>query len=162
MQQHASADLAISASDTASNEILAIANVFATMKTALVSMTNAFDHLGSQTEKLAEIAVNIKATEQLRLMQSALEKQIERQKAEVENLRSSLQTQIKEAVENKMRQELYDMIKGTIQQEIEEKVRQQLSIQIPEDLRQQVISHKRQILEVKASLHNSEARRYNA
>ena len=30
----------------------------------------------------------------------------------------------------------------------------QLSIQIPEDLRQQVISHQRQILEVKTSLHN--------
>jgi len=45
---------------------------------------------------------------------------------------------------------------------VEEKVRDQLCDQIPEDLRQQFVEHRRQILEIKTDLHNSEARRHNA
>ncbi|KDR75746.1 hypothetical protein GALMADRAFT_226392 [Galerina marginata CBS 339.88] len=161
-QEQVNVNPAISATDIASNDILAIANVFATMKTALVSMTSAFDRLGTQTEKMMSLSLDIKAAEQLRQVQSTLEQQIIRHKAEIQTLRSSLQAKIKEAVEEKIRAQMYDIVKSSIQQEVEEKVREQLSVQIPEDLRQQVISHKRQILEVKTTLHNSEARRYNA
>ena len=51
---------------------------------------------------------------QLRLVQSTLEKQIEKQKAEIESLRTSLQHKIKEAVENKIKEEMYNMLKESI------------------------------------------------
>ncbi|KAF8967934.1 hypothetical protein BDZ97DRAFT_1802022, partial [Flammula alnicola] len=152
----------LSAKEIASRDIVAIADLFSIMKTTLATMTGAFDRLGTQTEKMVSHSLDIKAAEQLRQIKSALEEQIARHKAEVEALRSTLHTKIKEAVEEKIRDHMQDVIKNSVQQVIEEKVHYQLSIQIPEDLRQQVISHKRQILEVKASLHNSEARRYNA
>ena len=109
---------------------------------------------------------------QVQQLTSRLEEQIAKQKAEVEDLRVTLEHRIRGAVEEKIRSRLQDMIRDTIQQQIEEKVQQQvglqtisrsrslrlyifqLSLQIPEDLRQQVISHQRQILEVKTSLHN--------
>ena len=65
-EQHSLQDPIIAAEDIASPEILAIADVFATMKSALVSMTSAFDHLGAQTDKLMEIATDTKATQQVR------------------------------------------------------------------------------------------------
>jgi hypothetical protein len=109
---------------------------------------------------------------QVQQLKFRLEEQIAQQKAEVEDLRLTLEHKIREAVEEKIRSQLQDMIRDTIQQQIEEKVQQQvglqiisqpqplslyifqLSAQIPADLRQQVISHQRQILEVKTSLHN--------
>jgi hypothetical protein len=112
---------------------------------------------------------------QVQQVRSRLEEQIVKQKAEVEDLRLTLEHRIRGAVEEKIRSQLQDMIRDTIQQQIEEKVQQQvglqtishpwplslyifqLSAQIPEDLRQQVISHQRQILEVKTSLHNRSA-----
>lgn len=109
---------------------------------------------------------------QVEQLKSRLEEQITQQKAEVEELRLTLEHRIREAVEEKIRSQLQNMIRDTIQQQIEEKVQQQvglqiisqprllssyilqLSVQIPADLRQQVILHQRQILEVKTSLHN--------
>ncbi|PPQ93717.1 hypothetical protein CVT25_013057 [Psilocybe cyanescens] len=149
---------ALSTNDVASNDILAIANVLATMKSALVSMSDAFDRLEDQTEKMVSLTLDIKAADQLRQLRSALEDHITRHKVEIESLRVSLKTKITEAVEEKIRSRLFDMVRATIQERIEEKVRHQ----IPEDLRQQVISHKRQILQVKTNLHNSEARQYNS
>ncbi|KAF8176522.1 hypothetical protein BJ912DRAFT_986806 [Pholiota molesta] len=154
--------LDISAKDVASRDLLVVADLFANMKSTLALMSSAFDRLGSQTEKMASISLDVKAAEQLKRIKSTLEAQITRHRAEVEALRHTLQAKVKAALEARIRDHLHDVIKGSVQDIIEEKVRQELSSQIPEDLCQQVISHKRQILEVKASLHNSEARRYNA
>lgn len=161
-QGNAIDSVVVSVTDIASKDIVAIADLFSTMKTALVTMSSTFDRLGSQTEKMVSLSIDIRLQDQLQQLKTRLEEQIAQQKAEVEDLRRTLEHRIKEAVEEKIRSQLQEMIKDTIQHQIEEKVHQQLSIQIPEDLRQQVISHQRQILEVKTSLHNSEARRYNA
>ncbi|KAF9485948.1 hypothetical protein BDN70DRAFT_794913 [Pholiota conissans] len=145
----------ISAKDIASKDLLVVADLFASMKSTLASMSSAFERLGAQTEKVTALGLDAKAAVQLQNIKSALEAQITQQKLQVEAVKSTLQAKVKEAVEAKIRSQLQDVIKHSVQNVIEEKVRQQLSEQIPEDLRQQVISHKRQILEVKASLHNS-------
>ncbi|KAF9565562.1 hypothetical protein CPC08DRAFT_658991 [Agrocybe pediades] len=132
------------------------------MKQALGTVTNAFDRLGDQITTLESQSLDMKAAGQLRQLQSNLEKQIDKHKKEVESLRISLQSKIKESVEEKIRTELCDVIKSSVREQVEERVRQQLTLQIPDKLRKEVISHKRQILELKTSLHNSEARRYNA
>jgi len=152
----------ISADDIISKDIVAIADMFAMMKKAMLMMTSTFDRFEIQTEKFASLSLDIKAAEQLGHVRKALDDQIARQKVEVEDLGDKLRTKIKEAVQEKIRTQLYDIVRASVGEKVEEKVREELSTQIPEDLRQQIVEHRRQILEVKTDLHNSEARRYNA
>jgi hypothetical protein len=56
----------ISANDIISKDIVAIADMFATMKKAMLMMTSAFDRFEIQTEKLASLSLDIKAAEQVR------------------------------------------------------------------------------------------------
>ena len=56
----------ISANDIISTDIVAIADMFATMKKAMVMMASAFDRFETQTEKLASLSLDIKAAEQVR------------------------------------------------------------------------------------------------
>jgi hypothetical protein len=152
----------ISADDIISKDIVAIADMFTMMKKAMLMMTSTFDRFEIQTEKFASHSLDIKAAEQLSQVRKALDDQIARQKFEIEVLGEKLKTKIKEAVREKIRTQLYDIVKVSVGEKVEEKVREELSVQIPEDLRQQITEHRRQILEVKTDLHNSEARRYNA
>ena len=55
----------ISADDIISKDIVAIADIFATMKKTLLVMTNAFDRLGIQSEKFTSLSLDIKAVEQV-------------------------------------------------------------------------------------------------
>ena len=55
----------VSADDIISKDIVAIADMFATMKKAMVIMTSAFDRFEIQTEKFASLGLDIKAAEQV-------------------------------------------------------------------------------------------------
>lgn len=55
----------ISAKDVASRDLLAVADLFANMKSALTTMTSAFDRLGAQTEKMAALGLDVKAAQQV-------------------------------------------------------------------------------------------------
>jgi hypothetical protein len=55
----------ISADDIISKDIVAIADMFATMKKAMLIMTSAFDRFEIQTEKFASLSLDIKAAEQV-------------------------------------------------------------------------------------------------
>jgi hypothetical protein len=57
--------LDISAKDVASRDLLVVADLFANMKSTLAMMSSAFDRLGSQTEKMASISLDVKAAEQV-------------------------------------------------------------------------------------------------
>lgn len=56
---------AISAEDIVSKDIVAIADIFATMKKTMLFMTNTFDRFEVQTEKFTSLSLDIKATEQV-------------------------------------------------------------------------------------------------
>jgi hypothetical protein len=51
--------------DIASKDIVAIADLFSTMKTALVTMSSAFDRLGGQAEEMVSLSLNIKLQDQV-------------------------------------------------------------------------------------------------
>lgn len=55
----------LSAQDVATPEIIAISEMFGTMRAALLAMTSAFDRLGVQTERMAADSLHIKAAEQV-------------------------------------------------------------------------------------------------
>ena len=56
----------ISVNDIVSTDIVEIADMFATMKKAMLLMTSAFERFEIQTEKLASLSLDIKAAEQVR------------------------------------------------------------------------------------------------
>ena len=56
----------ISVNDIVSTDIVEIADMFATMKKAMLMMTSAFNRFEIQTEKLASLSLDIKAAEQVR------------------------------------------------------------------------------------------------
>ena len=105
-------------------------------------------------------------------MRKDLNDQIIRQKSDIEVLGDKLKTKIKEAVQEKIKSQLYDIVEAFVREKVEEKVRDQvgcfesrtnlsilispiqLFVQIPEDLRQQSVEHRRQIVEIKTNLHN--------
>jgi len=102
----------ISADDIMSKDIVAIADVFATMKKAMLMMTSTFDRFEIQTEKFASLSLDIKAAEQLSQVRKALDDQIARQKVEVEDLGDKLRTKIKEAVQEKNKDSTVRHCKG--------------------------------------------------
>ena len=55
----------ISVNDVVSKDIVEIADMFATMKKAMLMMTSAFDRFEIQSEKLASLSLDIKAAEQV-------------------------------------------------------------------------------------------------
>jgi hypothetical protein len=55
----------VSVTDIASKDIVAIADLFSTMKTALVTMSSAFDRLGGQAEKMVSLSLDIKLQDQV-------------------------------------------------------------------------------------------------
>ncbi|KAJ3514789.1 hypothetical protein NLJ89_g2168 [Agrocybe chaxingu] len=152
----------ISADDIASKDIMAVAELFATMKKTLIYMTSAFERLGSQTEKMMSFSLDVHSAEQLKRLRRVLQAQIARQQAEVDVLKATLQTKIKSAVEEKIRTHVREVVQHSLKEVVAGKVQSQLEVQIPEDLRQKALLHQRQIFEVRTALHNSEARRYNA
>lgn len=63
-QDEPMASVDVSVTDIASKDIVAIADLFSTMKTALVTMSSAFDRLGGQTEKMVSLSLDIKLQDQ--------------------------------------------------------------------------------------------------
>ena len=55
----------MSVTDIASEDVLAIADLFSTMNKALVTMSSAFDRLGSQTENMVSHSLNTKLQDQV-------------------------------------------------------------------------------------------------
>jgi len=143
-------------------DIVALADMFVTMKKALLSMTGSLEQLGNQSERMVSFALDVKAADQLKRLRFALDEQIEKQKEEVEGIRLALESKIKLEVEGRIRDQLRETVNVFVRERVQEKVQEELAKQIPDGLRQQVMDHQRQILEVKTTLHNSEARRYNS
>ncbi|KAF8891740.1 hypothetical protein BD779DRAFT_144886 [Infundibulicybe gibba] len=143
-------------------DILAMADVFSTMKRTLGDLSASFDILGQQTEKMSSLAPALKATEQLKELRSLLARQIVDQEAAMQETRSMLEDAVKGKVVEHIRSQLYAMIEGQVAKAVKERVRQQLTIKIPQDLCQQGHSHPKEVVESQMTLHNSEARRYNA
>ncbi|KAF9526668.1 hypothetical protein CPB83DRAFT_857595 [Crepidotus variabilis] len=154
----------VTATDIMANnqEIAAIAELFSTMKKALGSMNGAFDKLEGQSEKMMSHGLDLQATQQLKELRATLQTQIQRQRLEVDEVRRLLESRVKAAIQAAIKERMREMVRQALRDIVKVKVRDELSHQLPEGLRQQVISHQRQILEVKTTLHNSEARRYNS
>ncbi|KAG5645439.1 hypothetical protein DXG03_006263 [Asterophora parasitica] len=134
-------------------DIVAIAELFATLKKTVATLHTTFDRLGTQTEKLAQLAPAMKADQQANFC-AKLENQIVSHENTMQEVRRLLEDTIKDS--------LVDHLKSQVFGAIRESVAKELKIQIPEKLREQGKAHQREIVEVQTNLHNSDARRHNA
>ncbi|TFK44856.1 hypothetical protein BDQ12DRAFT_717999 [Crucibulum laeve] len=152
----------ITAAHIMNPEINAIAEMFAAMKHTLCQLHSSFDLLGEQAETMISLGLDIKATEELKLLRSELEDQIIRQQAELQDVRRLLESKVKEALAERLKAQAYEMVKDCVSKKIKEKVHLELAAQIPKGLHQDLQVNRREMLEIQSDLHNSEARQYNS
>ncbi|KAJ3536009.1 hypothetical protein NMY22_g6224 [Coprinellus aureogranulatus] len=143
-------------------EVLAIAQLQASMKEALQGLANVMDHVGRQSVLMTQLTAQIKERGELSTLHGELQQQIASQREELYNLKTGLESRIKQTAEDTIKTELKAIVNESIANIVEERVRRELSIQVPVSLRQSSADHERQIHEVQTELFNSEARRYNA
>jgi len=139
-------------------ELLAVGELVAAMRRVVGVLGTTFESLGEQTERVASLAPALKASEQIKQLQSDVALQIREQEMRLASTGLSLEEAAKQTVSEEIKAHIHDIV----EREVRERVARQLDVQIPEHLRQQIKSHKRQILEVQRSLHNSEARQHNS
>ncbi|KAJ7209693.1 hypothetical protein GGX14DRAFT_631564, partial [Mycena pura] len=135
-------------------ELIATGELVSALKRVVNVLGSTFDSIGEQTERVASLAPTLKAAEQIKKLRADIAWQIHEHELcalEITNL-------LNEAVKQTLSEELKAHIHTTVERE----VKGRLNVQIPEQLRDQIKSHKRQILEVRRGLHNSEARQYNS
>ncbi|RDB25317.1 hypothetical protein Hypma_007932 [Hypsizygus marmoreus] len=150
------------AEGTASSDVIVIAELFATLKRTATALNTTFHRLEKQTEKMAGLAPAMKAAEQMRDVRAKLEQQIARHDTTMREVRSLLESTVKASLIQRLKSQIYTAIRETVATEIDQRVEQELLKQIPQKLRQQGQVHQRQVLEIKTSIHNSEARHHNA
>ncbi|KAH8087875.1 hypothetical protein BXZ70DRAFT_875678, partial [Cristinia sonorae] len=144
-------------------DVEAVEELLGTMKLTLTALGSTFDTLGEQTLHVAALGPAIDANHQISLVRKQLEDQHKRQEARMVEVKAMLKEEVLDPrLQEKLREIASVVVKEIVRREIAERVRKELQEQIPQDMREQAARYKRQLMEVKASLHNSEARRYNA
>ncbi|KZS87193.1 hypothetical protein SISNIDRAFT_419953 [Sistotremastrum niveocremeum HHB9708] len=132
------------------------------MKQTLSSLGATFDSLGEQTARVAAIGPAMESAHQINHLRRQLQVQDRKQEERITELKILLRDVLKEQIIEHLRGHVYAMIREQVAQQVRDQVEFQLREQIPQKLRDQVREHKRQIAEVRKSLHNSEARRANS
>ncbi|EAU91474.2 hypothetical protein CC1G_01963 [Coprinopsis cinerea okayama7 len=155
-------ELNLNATAIVSPDLLALANFQASIKQALANLSTTIGELEEQSSRMQELGVDIKVHEQIDLLRVEVEKQIARQKADLETVEQTLAVKVKAALTELIKERMRESVRETISKLVQDKVHGELMAQIPGELREKLIAHHRQIEEVKSSIHNSEARRYNA
>ncbi|KAJ7287272.1 hypothetical protein C8J57DRAFT_1283378 [Mycena rebaudengoi] len=139
-------------------ELLAVGELVAAMKQVLGALGTTFDSLGDQTDRVASLGPGLKVSGQLKQLRSEIALQVQEQEKRTEEVKHALAEAVKQALSEELKAHIY----SAVESQVTSKVAHQLNTQVPESIRQLIKSHKRQILEVQTSLHNSEARQHNS
>ncbi|KAF9447193.1 hypothetical protein P691DRAFT_760992 [Macrolepiota fuliginosa MF-IS2] len=131
---HADLNMGPRAEDIASPDLLAVANLFASMKETLNRMTKAFDTIGEQSQRLSSLPGEVRRVEDLRAAKAELEEQITRQRMAMQKLHKELEGEVRIALENNLRERLTSMIQESVAKEVKDRVHQELALQIPHTL----------------------------
>jgi len=142
-------------------DILPVTELLTTMKITLTKVGQTFDTLTTQTSRVAELRPAMEASRQVRNIHIELEQQYKLQEEKMADVKILIRDGIKERVNKSLKPRMHNLIEQKVQAKVKERVGKELANQIPKNLRQEISRHKRQILRIKTSLHNSEARRNN-
>ncbi|CAE6531087.1 unnamed protein product [Rhizoctonia solani] len=143
-------------------EIEHVREVIVKMKETLGALGINFDSLGDQTAKVATIPSGMETNQEILAVQRHMSRQRRKQDENIEEIKKLLREVAQEQIVEHLRNSVADQVLEIIDDFVEEEVRKQLDEIIPVELQNQVVEQKRQLEEVRRSLHNSEARRANA
>ncbi|GAB1526654.1 hypothetical protein RhiTH_009826 [Rhizoctonia solani] len=121
-----------------------------------------FDSLGEQTAKVATVPSGMETNQEILAVQRHMSRQRRKQDENIEEIKKLLREVAQEQIVEHLRNSVADQVIEIIDDFVEEEVRKQLDEIIPVELQNQVVEQKKQLEEVRRSLHNSEARRANA
>ncbi|TCD66529.1 hypothetical protein EIP91_001249 [Steccherinum ochraceum] len=154
---------AVARNAAVAKDVEAVDELLGTMKLTLSALGSTLDTLGEQTLHVAALGPAIDANHQIGQVRKHLEDQHKRQEQRMAEVKTMLKNEVMDVqLQEKLRQIAGVIVKEIVRKEIVSRVKKELEEQIPLDMREQSARYKRQIMEVKACLHNSEARRHNA
>lgn len=133
-----------------------------TMKQTLSALVGTFNNLGEQTARVASLKPQIDTTHQVKHIRQKLKAHEQKQETQIEELRTHLSGALKDQIAEQLRSELKKIIEVEVQLQVRDEVTRQLVIATPGILEKASREHRRQILEIRKNLHNSESRRANS
>ncbi|RDX41397.1 hypothetical protein OH76DRAFT_217461 [Lentinus brumalis] len=140
----------------------AVVGLVGAMKDTLGAVGQTLDALASQSARVAELGPAIDAMQQVQALRGEVERQQREQEDRMQQEKERLQEQLKGHIREHLRPLANQIVADVVQREVVGRVSQKLTERIPSSLRDEVNEYKLKILQAKARLHNSEARRHNA
>ncbi|KZP19585.1 hypothetical protein FIBSPDRAFT_827846 [Athelia psychrophila] len=137
-------------------------NYRSSIQSTLNTLGITFTVLGEQAAKYSELGPAIDAGQKLSAISKELNAQYDRQDDALRNMKERLSTMYRGELARNLNAHVENRVQAKIAERVQEKVREQLLKQVPASLGQEITSHKRQVLQIQTTLHNSEARRHNA
>ncbi|KAG8708119.1 hypothetical protein FRC08_000105 [Ceratobasidium sp. 394] len=136
--------------------------VLATMQQTLGQLGINFDSLGDQTAKVTTLPSGMEANQEILAVQRHMSRQRRKQDENIEEIKKLLREVAQEQIVEHLRSQVAEQVLEVIDDFVEQEVQRNLEEIIPVELQRQVEEQKKQLEDVRRSLHNSEARRANA
>ncbi|KAI0752988.1 hypothetical protein C8Q80DRAFT_488697 [Daedaleopsis nitida] len=140
----------------------AVSELLKTMQNTLGSLGRTFDLLGDQTMHVASLGPAVDALFQITAVRGDIDDQHAREEDRMQQVKTALQDKVKGHLRETLKPKVNQIVAEVVKQAVADRVQRELAARIPSSLRQEIQEYKWQILRVKTSLHNSEARRHNA
>lgn len=143
-------------------DLMPLNDLVGSMKGALDHLGGVFDSLGEHTARVASLAPAMQAAHQIKQLKRQLAVQDARQEERVQNLKVLLRDVLKAQIGDHLRYHVHLIIQERVKEQVARRVAEELNKQFPPTIRDQVKRHRGQIMGVKRSVWDENARRQNA
>lgn len=150
------------AQQSVSPQIQSLASLIGGLRQTVVTMQGTCGLLEKSIDYVAKAGPAIKGAEELEKVRNLLLSQKAQHEAQLAKLEIELSSSLQEAIKSSLRDEALKLVKERIREELPKSVNGQLHLQIPVILHDQTLNHPTQMLQVRTSVHNSEARARNS
>ncbi|GJE91393.1 hypothetical protein PsYK624_075430 [Phanerochaete sordida] len=132
-------------------------------KATMATIGQQFRTLHEQQAKIAALSPSMQdAAAQIEGMRKQIRRQDKQTQARMQEVKDLIQAQLKDQATRQLQSHIQDEIKRELRRQVREQVDLQLREHIPVTLPEQAAESKRQLVEVKHALMNSESRRQNS
>ncbi|KAG8917330.1 hypothetical protein FRC03_010594 [Tulasnella sp. 419] len=140
----------------------AVRELLSTMSQTMQALGQTFDTLSEQSTRVATLGPMIDSAHQIHHLRRQMRAQEKKQDQRINSVKNLLKNILKEQVADSLRTQIQDQISIEVKYQVAEQVKKQLKEQLPADLKEQAEESSAQLMQVRSSLMNSEARRRNA
>ncbi|KAF8526065.1 hypothetical protein BU17DRAFT_83579 [Hysterangium stoloniferum] len=140
----------------------AVKELLVMMKSTLGTLGATFETLGEQSNRIQEMGPSVDSAHQLASLRRQIRHQDKKQDARVMEVKYMIKDVLKDHIANDMRAQIEEQIRAEIALQVKQEVAAQIVEHLPVSLHEQAEQSKRQLVDVKQSLVNSEARRHNS